>query len=75
MRNLLVRHPDLRRPGGQEVHPAGVGQVGGDGRHRDDAKCVWCCCVLCASYGREGIGAGEEKEAIYFMGGVINAVT
>ena len=44
-------------------------------RHRDDAKCVWCCCVLCASYGREGIGAGEEKEAIYFMGGVINAVT
>ena len=44
-------------------------------RHRDDAKCIWCCCVLCASYGREGIGAGEEKEAIYFMGGVINAVT
>ena len=29
--------PDIRRPGGQEVHPECVGQVGGDGGDRDDA--------------------------------------
>ena len=33
----LPLHPDLRRPGGKEVHQEGLGQIGGDGGDTDDA--------------------------------------